>query len=126
MKALLPTADVMIDATGSTLLSPSHFDLLPDICVLMSLFSSDRELSASALHHLVPRTTLANTTVRCVRRRQQGPDSQPQTLVSGFSLTFNDHCRSAGKAPVLATFPVMTIGHSGRRRQAGNDQELGN
>jgi S-adenosylhomocysteine hydrolase len=57
LNALLPTADVVIGATGSVALHPTQFDLLPDVSLLMSLSSSDRELSAPELRLLVPRTS---------------------------------------------------------------------
>jgi S-adenosylhomocysteine hydrolase len=106
LRSLLGKADVVLGCTGGTSLEPEQLRWLNSTALLLSLSSSDRELSAPALRKLAQQYHDCNETVRV--------ELHGKSLFlpfSGFPLTFDDYCASAGEPEEMQlTYSLMCSG----------------
>jgi len=102
LEPLLEESDIIIGASGKCSLHETKLPLLKDGALLLSVSSSDRELSAPSLRCNVSQTNDWNQRFRvplvCDKSRSNGNERRTVNLAySGFPLTFEDRCSNAGE-----------------------------
>jgi len=116
LEALIEESDIIIGASGKRSLHDSKFPLLKDGALLLSVSSSDRELSAPALRRMLPQTNDWNQRfqVPLMLYDENGLNDEKGRIVhlaySGFPLTFEDRCSNAGEPDEMQLTMGLLIG----------------
>mmetsp|Transcript_44273 Transcript_44273/g.73826 ORF Transcript_44273/g.73826 Transcript_44273/m.73826 type:complete len:348 (+) Transcript_44273:878-1921(+) len=115
LEPLLEESDIIIGASGKCSLHETKLPLLKDGALLLSVSSSDRELSAPSLRCNVSQTNDWNQRFRvplvCDKSRSNGNERRTVNLAySGFPLTFEDRCSNAGEPNEMQLTMGLLIG----------------